>query len=98
MWQQAYYVTNAVPTSFSHTVCYHAIKPFSIHVPDPVDLRGDRKIIVCALAAPGNPTVMKPNTIIKPNIIRGKIHQEEPVRIKIRKGISKEHESRSQKQ
>ena len=97
MWQQAYYVTNAVPTSFSHTVCYHAIKPFSIHAPDPVDLRRDRKIIVCALAAPGNPTV-KPNTIIKPNIIRGKIHQEEPVRIKIRKGISKEHESRSQKQ
>ena len=92
MWQQADYVTTAVPTSFTRTVCYHAIKPFSIHVPDPVDLRGDRKIIVCALTAPGNPTVMKPN------IIRGKIHHEEPVRIKIRKGISKEHESRSQKQ
>jgi hypothetical protein len=26
---------------------------------------------------------------MKPNIIRGKIHHEEPVRIKIRKGISK---------
>jgi len=31
--------------------------PFSIQVPDPVDLTGDRKIIVCALAALGNPTV-----------------------------------------
>jgi hypothetical protein len=92
MWQQADYVTNAVPTSFAPTVCYHTIKPFSIHVPEPVDLKGDRKIIVCTLAAPGNPT------IIKPNIIRGKIHHEKAVRIKIRKGISKEHESRSQKQ
>jgi hypothetical protein len=44
------------------TVRYHAIKPFSIHVPDSVDLRGDRKIIVCALAALGNPTVVKPKT------------------------------------
>jgi hypothetical protein len=26
---------------------------------------------------------------MKPNIIRGKIHHEEPVRTKIRKGISK---------
>ena len=65
MWQQADYVTNAVPTSFAHTVCYHAIKPFSIHVPDPVDLRGDRKIIVCAFAALGNPTVGTPEEGLK---------------------------------
>jgi hypothetical protein len=56
MEQQAGSVTTAVPISFAPAVPSHAIKPFSNnHVPDTVDLRGDTKIIVCALAAPGNP-------------------------------------------
>ena len=56
MEQQAGSVTTAVPTSFAPAVPSHAIKPFSNnHVPDTIDLRGDTKIIVCALAAPGNP-------------------------------------------
>jgi len=56
MEQQAGSVTTAVPTSFAPAVPSHAIKPFSNnHVPDTIDLRGDTKIIVCTLAAPGNP-------------------------------------------
>jgi hypothetical protein len=38
---------------------------FSIHVPDPVDLRGERKIIVCALAALGNLRVDTPEACLK---------------------------------
>jgi hypothetical protein len=33
-------------------------KKCSIHVADPIDLQGDRKIIVCTLAAVGSPTVI----------------------------------------
>ena len=57
----------------------------AIHGPELVDRRGDRKTIVCYLAAGGNLTVMKRNTIINPNIIRGKIRHEEADLIRLPK-------------
>jgi hypothetical protein len=56
MEHQADSINTAVPTSFAPAVPSHTINPFSNnHVPDLVDHRGDREIIVCALAAPDNP-------------------------------------------
>ncbi|EES09353.1 hypothetical protein BDA96_05G055000 [Sorghum bicolor] len=56
MEQQADSINTAIPTSFAPAVPSHTTNPSSINrVPNPVDHRGDREIVVCALAAPDNP-------------------------------------------
>ena len=66
MEQQADSVTTAVPNSFTTAVPSQAINPFCNNpVPDPIHLTEDREIIVCALAALGNPTVGTPEEGLK---------------------------------
>jgi len=56
MEEQADYVAAAVPTSFTPTVrtMLSSIFPF-MFCPDTVDLRREKKILFCTIAASGNP-------------------------------------------